>query len=141
MLGRTLTIQCFFMLKITFIQRWLIKINMTFVYVKPKIKKWHIRYDYSYKWSFYRLFRWKLLSDMGMNDTFDCRRCKGSFSRGASEYVFDCWLRFSPIIRISHKGLGDNMALFWETILLETVLILYVRDLVPTSFFKWIIIV
>ena len=67
---------------------------------------------------------------------WDCRRCKGDFSGGASEYIFDCWLRFSPIIRISHKGLGDNMALFWEIILLETVLILYVRDLVPTSFFK-----
>ena len=48
---------------------------------------------------------------MGKNYTFNSERfkyIKGDFSDGENEYIFGCWVGFSPIPRVSHKGSGKR---------------------------------
>ena len=50
---------------------------------------------------------------MGKDDTFNSKRfksIKGDFSDGKDEYIFECWVGFSPIPRSSHKKLGERRA-------------------------------
>ena len=60
------------------------------------LNKWYNRNDKSYKWSMHRVTTWY-------------KSIKGDFSAGGNEKVFGCWLRFSPISRVSHKALGEGV--------------------------------
>ena len=56
---------------------------------------------------------------MGKNYTFNSERfksIKGDFSDGENEYIFGCWVGFSPIPRVSHKGSGERGTVhtWWE---------------------------
>ena len=51
----------FVMLKTTFSKHRLIKISITHVYIKPKLKKWYNSNGYSHKWTLYIVIRWKSL--------------------------------------------------------------------------------
>ena len=37
----------------------------------------------------------------------DLNLLRGHFLVGGNEHIFGCWFRFSPILKISHKGLGE----------------------------------
>ena len=70
-------------------------------------------------------------------DTFDSRKSKflkGIVSGGVNEYIFGCWVGFSPISKVCHDWLGRQ----WGITLGDNPVIhcRLLRNLVPTSFFK-----
>ena len=120
--GRTWPFNVFVMLKTTFIEHWLIKISMTCVYIKPKVKKkWRSRNDRAtgeacigcLHENFY-------LMGEGMTLLIpeDVDLWREIFFGEGNKYILDCWVEFSPIPRFSHKGSGgdrDNLHLVGAT--------------------------
>ena len=41
-------------------------------------------------------------------DSERCKSTKGDFSDWVNEYIFGCWVGFSPVPRVSHKGSGEG---------------------------------
>ena len=38
----------------------------------------------------------------------DSNLLRGIFSDGVNEEIFDCWVEFFPILRVTHKGSGEG---------------------------------
>ena len=77
----------------------------------------------------------------GRNDTFDSGKSKfhkGDVSGGVNEYIFGCWVGFSPISKVCHECLGRQWGITLRDNPVRHCLLL--RNLVPTSFFKEVMI-
>ena len=146
------------MLKITFRKHPLMKISMTYVYIKPEVAiKWFSSNGYSYKWNLHWVITWKLLFDEEGITLFieeDENLVRRDLYCGGFSKFLATWVDSLPFPRFSFKVLVErarftpagqsNFAAtdFWQERCISSIfcwtLFYYIelRDLILTSFFK-----